>query len=135
MRPAVDPLFKSAAAARRRRVVGVLLSGGGADGVEGLIAIKAGGGMSLVQQPEQARLPSMPVTALREDDVDAALRVEEIAMLVPLLAAGQTIDMRPADSVGGARDRKLNCRLGPRLLGVRATGVVSAPAQRSRIAL
>ena len=94
MRPAVDPLFMSAAAARRKRVVGVLLSGGGADGVEGLIAIKARGGMSLVQQPEQARQPSMPVTALREDDVDAALSVEEIAMFVPLLAAGQTVEVR-----------------------------------------
>jgi two-component system chemotaxis response regulator CheB len=94
MRPAVDPLFVSAAAARGNRAVGVLLSGGGADGVEGLIAIKGKGGISIVQQPEQARQPSMPVTAIREDDVDAVLRLDEIAALLSLLAAGRSIDVR-----------------------------------------
>jgi two-component system, chemotaxis family, protein-glutamate methylesterase/glutaminase len=63
MRPAIDPLFVSAAQARGNRVVGVLLSGGGADGVEGLIAITAKGGISLVQEPAQARQPSMPISA------------------------------------------------------------------------
>ena len=94
MRPAVDPLFVSAAALRGKRAVGVLLSGGGADGVEGLIAIKAAGGLSLVQRPEQARQPSMPLSALREDDVDAALTVEEIARLLPLLAASCAVDVQ-----------------------------------------
>src|SRR5262249_28597096 len=94
MRPAVDPLFMSAAAARGDRVVGILLSGGGADGVEGLIAIKSKGGLSLVQRPDEARQPSMPVTALREDDVDAALSLEELALLIPLLAGGRSIRVR-----------------------------------------
>lgn len=89
MRPAVDPLFTSAAAARGARVVGILLSGGGVDGVEGLIAIKGKGGLSIVQQPDEARQPSMPLTAIREDDVDAALRTEEIAEMMLLLAAGR----------------------------------------------
>ena len=93
-RPAVDPLFVSAAALRGKRAVGVLLSGGGADGVEGLIAIKASGELSLVQRPEQARQPSMPLSALREDDVDAALTVEEIARLLPLLAASCAVDVQ-----------------------------------------
>jgi two-component system chemotaxis response regulator CheB len=94
MRPAVDHLFVSAAAARGNRTVGVLLSGGGADGVEGLIAIKGKGGISIVQQPEQARQPSMPATAIREDDVDAVLRLEDIAALLSLLAAGHSVDVR-----------------------------------------
>jgi two-component system, chemotaxis family, protein-glutamate methylesterase/glutaminase len=88
MRPAVDPLFRSAAAARGERVVGVLLSGGGADGVEGLIAIKAKGGITLVQRPDEARQPSMPIAALREDDVDAAIGTDAMALLLPLLAVG-----------------------------------------------
>ena len=93
-RPAIDPLFVSAAATHGNRAVGVLLSGGGSDGVEGLIAIKGNGGLSLVQKPEQARQPWMPLNALREDDVDAALSVEAIAALLPLLAAGSSVDVQ-----------------------------------------
>jgi two-component system chemotaxis response regulator CheB len=98
MRPAVDPLMISAAFARGKRVVGVLLSGGGADGVEGLIAIKGKGGISIAQRPDQARQPSMPVTAIREDDVDAALRVDEIAALLPSLAAGLSVRLRDSSA-------------------------------------
>jgi two-component system chemotaxis response regulator CheB len=93
MRPAVDPLFTSAAAARGSRVVGVLLSGGGIDGVEGLIAITGKGGLSIAQQPEQARQPSMPVNAIREDDVDAVLRLTDIARILPMLAAGHAVEI------------------------------------------
>jgi two-component system, chemotaxis family, protein-glutamate methylesterase/glutaminase len=89
MRPAVDPLFTSAAAARGARVVGILLSGGGVDGVEGLIAIKGKGGLSIVQQPGEARQPSMPLTAIREDDVDAALPTDRIAEMILSVAAGR----------------------------------------------
>src|SRR5262252_3717839 len=59
-RPAVDPLFVSAANVHGDRVVGVLLSGGGEDGVPGLVAIKAAGGLSLVQDPREATVSMMP---------------------------------------------------------------------------
>ena len=87
-RPAINPLFRSAAAAYGPRVVGMLLSGMGVDGVSGLLAIKAAGGLSLVQRPEEAPFPRMPRTAIAEDDVDAALTTEELADAVPLLARG-----------------------------------------------
>jgi two-component system chemotaxis response regulator CheB len=58
-RPAIDPLFMSAAASRGRRAVGVLLSGGGSDGVLGLLAIKAANGLSIAQQPSEAQAPSV----------------------------------------------------------------------------
>jgi len=89
MRPAVDPLMISAAAARGPRVVGIVVSGGGGDGVDGLIAIKSKGGLSIVQRPDEARQPSMPLAAIREYDVDAALRTDQIAEMLPLLAAGR----------------------------------------------
>ena len=87
-RPAVDPLFTSAAAEYGRRVVGVLLSGGGEDGVSGLIAINRAGGMGLVQDPAEAGHASMPLSAILNDHVDGVLPVAEIARVLVALAAG-----------------------------------------------
>ncbi len=91
-RPAIDPLFRSAAERYGPRVVGVLLSGMGADGVSGLIAIKKAGGVSLVQHPGEARFETMPCTAIAEDDVDAMLTVEQLAAVLSALAHGETVD-------------------------------------------
>jgi two-component system chemotaxis response regulator CheB len=74
-RPAIDPLFCSAAAERGRPTVGVRLSGRGDDGVAGLVAITAAGGLSLVQTPEEAAFGTMPAMAIRKDHVDGALEV------------------------------------------------------------
>ncbi len=67
-RPSVDVLFRSAAETYGRRVVGLLLTGGGADGVSGLISISAAGGLTLAQDPEDAHMPYMPRNAIRYDD-------------------------------------------------------------------
>jgi two-component system chemotaxis response regulator CheB len=91
-RPAVDPLFMSAAEVYGRRVIGVLLSGGGADGVRGLIAIKARGGISIVQDPREARTPTMPINAIADDDVDAVLRVEQMAGVLASLTIGGPLE-------------------------------------------
>lgn len=93
-RPAIDPLFRSAAERYGRRVVGVLLSGMGSDGVSGLIAIKKMGGISLVQHPGEALFETMPCTAIAEDDVDAMLTVDELANTLTALARGETIEAR-----------------------------------------
>ncbi len=93
-RPAVDPLFVSAARAYGPRVVGVVLSGTGVDGVRGLIAVKASGGLSLVQDPREARHATMPVNAITRDGVDAALSVEELAEVLPALANGDAVEVQ-----------------------------------------
>jgi len=78
-RPAADPLFRSAARYYGSRVVGIVLTGGGHDGLSGLLAIKAAGGLSLVQDPEEAKADSMPRRAIADDDVDAVLPLAALA--------------------------------------------------------
>jgi two-component system, chemotaxis family, protein-glutamate methylesterase/glutaminase len=87
-RPAIDPLFTTAASVYGPRVVGVLLTGRGGDGVSGLIAIKAAGGLSIAQDPTEAPHPTMPTTAIVHDHVDAVLTVAEIAQALVKLACG-----------------------------------------------
>ena len=69
-RPAIDPLFRSAAAAYGPRVIGVILSGLLNDGASGLEAIKRCGGMAVVQDPLDAIANEMPLAALRAAQVD-----------------------------------------------------------------
>ena len=89
MRPAIDPMFWSAAFTYGSRVVGVLLSGTGEDGVSGLIAIKSMGGLSIVQDPREAKFPSMPRNAIVYDDVDYVLPLTGIASALTQLAEGE----------------------------------------------
>jgi two-component system, chemotaxis family, protein-glutamate methylesterase/glutaminase len=90
-RPAVDPLFTSVAAAYGSRVIGVLLTGAGDDGAVGLIAIKQYGGLGLVQDPRDAKIPSMPLNALRYDHVDLVRPLSAIPTALATLAQGRPV--------------------------------------------
>jgi two-component system, chemotaxis family, protein-glutamate methylesterase/glutaminase len=78
-RPALDPLFRSAALGWRERCVRVVLTGDLDDGTAGLAAIKACGGTAIVQDPVTAFQPSMPASALASVNVDHCLPLPEIA--------------------------------------------------------
>ncbi|RYX88507.1 chemotaxis protein CheB, partial [bacterium] len=78
-RPAIDPLFRSAAASYTTQVIGVILTGALNDGTAGLLAVKECGGITLVQSPSDAICPSMPQSALDNVDVDYCLNSSEIA--------------------------------------------------------
>lgn len=86
-RPALDPLFRSAAYSYRQRVIGVVLSGGLDDGTSGLWTIKHYGGVAVVQDPNEAEAPSMPENAMRQVAVDHVVRVEQMADLLVRLSS------------------------------------------------
>lgn len=85
-RPAIDPLFRSAAAGYGPRVVGVVLSGSLDDGSAGLRAIKHHGGITVVQDPEDASFREMPESALATVQVDYCLRATDMAQRLIELA-------------------------------------------------
>jgi two-component system, chemotaxis family, protein-glutamate methylesterase/glutaminase len=90
-RPAVDPLFVSVARAWGCRAVGVILTGMGDDGASGLIAISQAGGVTLVQNPDEAPHPSMPRNAIRRDHVAASVVVAEMSGILAALAEGRPV--------------------------------------------
>jgi two-component system, chemotaxis family, protein-glutamate methylesterase/glutaminase len=78
-RPAIDPLFRSAAEAFGQRTTGVILSGSLDDGVAGLGRIVEAGGRALVQDPDDAVHPSMPSRALERVKIDAVRPADRLA--------------------------------------------------------
>ncbi|RWB73035.1 MAG: chemotaxis protein CheB [Mesorhizobium sp.] len=97
-RPAIDPLFRSAAATYGPAVVGVVLTGQLNDGTSGLLAIKDCGGYTIVQEPREATARSMPLSAIRHMKVDKVCTLDEMARLFIELAF---------DDPPGDRDERL----------------------------
>ena len=85
-RPAINPLFRSVAIDQGPRVIGVILTGKLDDGAAGLHAIKACGGTTIVQDPNEAREPSMPLQAIAGTSVDHIVRLDEMTKLINTLA-------------------------------------------------
>ena len=95
-RPAIDPLFRSAALARGPRTIGVVLTGRLDDGTAGLQAIKDCGGVAVVQDPADAEVADMPNSALRSVAVDHCVPLAQMAAtLVALVGRPMPADTPP----------------------------------------
>ncbi|MES2740908.1 MAG: chemotaxis protein CheB [Pseudomonadota bacterium] len=99
-RPAIDPLFRSAAAAFDGHVIATILTGYLDDGTAGLHAVKTCGGHAVVQDPSDAQVPDMPASAIAHVMVDQVLPLHEIG---PALVAWVDCAELSAGETGSAR--------------------------------
>ncbi|RXJ45729.1 chemotaxis protein CheB [Gelidibacter gilvus] len=81
-RPSIDVLFRSAAAAYSTRVIGVVLTGSLDDGTTGMLAIKRSGGSCIVQDPNEAEYPDMPLSVLNNMEVDHCISLSDIGDVI-----------------------------------------------------
>lgn len=85
VRPAVDPLFRSAARTYRSRVIAVILTGALDDGTAGMLAVKQGGGITIAQDPNEAFSPGMPRSAVSAGAIDHILPLRDIPVMLAAL--------------------------------------------------
>lgn len=99
-RPAIDPLFRSAAVARGARVIAAILTGRLDDGTAGFAAVRACGGLTIAQDPEDAFAPEMPRNAMRYTPPDYILAANEIGAMLGALAGSPAPESVPPCPAG-----------------------------------
>jgi len=110
-RPALDPLFRSAAVNFGNKVIGVLLTGYLDDGTAGLKVIKRCGGICIVQDPKDAEYPDMPTNALNQVKVDHCVPISEMGGLLNKL-----LTRRMAKSKAVPKDILIESEIAKRVL-------------------
>ena len=93
-RPAINPLFRSAAVTYGERVIGVILSGAMDDGSAGLWWVKQYGGLAVVQDPGDAQYPDMPKNALQHVSADYVLSAPEIGRSLRSMIQGAGLEAK-----------------------------------------
>ena len=121
-RPAIDPLFRTAALACGPRVVGVLLSGRLDDGTAGLQAIKRCGGLVVVQDPDDAEQPEMPRSAIAHVEVDACVAGAQLGQVLADLVGRPAAPPAPTAPREIALDQAVSLGAGDPMENLNALG-------------
>ena len=108
-RPAVNPLFRSAALAYGPRVIGVILTGNLDDGTTGLWEIKRRGGIAVVQDPNEALYPGMPESALGSVDIDHVVKLNDLPRLLTALVGPVTKGAKDVSAEVPIEPTRLTC--------------------------
>ena len=88
-RPSVDVLFESAADVYGSALIGIIMTGAGSDGSRGLLKIKNRGGLTIIQEPADAEMDSMPKSAMQLQKADYVVPLKVIPNLLMRLIQGQ----------------------------------------------
>lgn len=105
-RPSIDVLFRSAAVAYGSHATGIILSGLLDDGTSGMWAIKRSGGTCIVQDPDEAEFPDMPLSVINNLQVDHILRLDDIG---PVLS--QVIESHKGRRRSAPKDVQLESKI------------------------
>ena len=81
-RPSIDVLFRSVAASHGERTIGIILTGFLNDGTAGMMAIKQSGGYCIVQDPNEAEYPDMPLAVLENMEVDDCVSLKNMGKVI-----------------------------------------------------
>src|SRR5215208_4364315 len=102
-RPSIDALFETAADAFHERAIAVILTGANRDGARGLSAIKARGGLTIVEDPASAACGELPAAAIERTNPDWIVPLHEIApLLLKLIAVHNAGQQSPRSTTESA---------------------------------
>lgn len=110
-RPAIDPLFRSAAVAYGNRVIGIILTGYLDDGTNGMMAIKRCGGVCIAQEPGDASYPDMPKSVIANVGADHCLPISQMGALLSELVSRDLPASKPAPE-----DLQIEAKIAQRVL-------------------
>jgi two-component system, chemotaxis family, protein-glutamate methylesterase/glutaminase len=98
-RPSIDVLFRSAAAAYNSSVIGIILTGFLNDGTSGMMAVKRSGGIALVQDPNEAEVPDMPLSVLNNMEVDHCVGLSRMGETLRTVMAQKPEPVEPPTEI------------------------------------
>ncbi len=98
-RPSIDVLFRSAAVAYNTRTIAVVLTGMLDDGTTGMLAVKRSGGTCIVQDPNEAEYPDMPLSVLNNMEVDHCISLSQMAAVILSITKTTPEEKSPPEDV------------------------------------